>query len=59
MERTNKIGIKVVWQEGQETHSAKASGFSEDDVFLRFDLWDGRILRLSKSCVLKIEDVSA
>jgi hypothetical protein len=57
MERTNRTGIKVVWQEGQETHSAKASGFSEDNGFLRFDLWDGRTLRLSRGCVLKIEEV--
>jgi hypothetical protein len=57
MERTDRAGIKVVWQEGQETHSAKASGFAEESGFLRFDLIDGRVLRLSRGCVLKIEEL--
>jgi hypothetical protein len=56
MDGTGKTGLKVVWLEGHETHSAKASRFSEDDGFLKFDLWDGRTLRLSRSCVLKIEE---
>jgi len=50
--------VKVVWSEGIETHSAKAFNYADEDGFLRFDLFDGRVLRLSKACVLKIEELS-
>ena len=51
--------VKVVWSEGVETHSAKAFNYADEDGFLKFDLFDGRVLRLSKRCILKIEEVRA
>jgi len=49
--------VKVVWHEGGQARAVNAVlADGEEGGFLRFELADGRILRLNKASIVKIED---
>jgi hypothetical protein len=54
----HKPKVKIVWNEGNQVHSVLATQDGEEDGFLRFVLLSGKQIRLSKTCILKIEEVS-
>lgn len=48
--------VKVVWQEARTTRAVYGFPDGEEGGFLRFELADGRVLRLNKASIVKIED---
>ena len=50
--------VKIVWNEGTQAHAVVATPRAVvDPDFLEFILGDGRIIRLNKVSVIKIEEV--
>jgi len=50
--------VKIVWNEGNQAHAVVATPTTiTDPDFLQFILADGRIIRLNKISVIKIEEV--
>ena len=48
--------VKVVWQEGGNARAVRGEFIGEEDGFVKIGLADGRILRLNKASIVKIED---
>jgi len=52
--------LKVVWNEGGQAHAIVATPTENADAdFLQFILADGRVIRLQKSAIVKLEEVRA
>jgi len=51
--------VKVVWNEGDKAHAIVATPTeTADPDFLRFILSDGRVIRLQKAAIIKLEEMS-
>ena len=50
--------VKIVWNEGNEAHAIVATPLENTDPdFLQFILADGRMIRLNKDAIVKVEEV--
>jgi hypothetical protein len=50
--------FKVVWDEGDERHVEKGTLVSDEGGFVKIALWDGRLLFLNKTTIVKMLEVS-
>jgi hypothetical protein len=50
--------FKVVWDEGDERHVEKGTLVSDKDGFVQIALYDGRLLYLNKTAIVKMLELS-
>jgi hypothetical protein len=50
--------FKIVWDEGDERHIEKGTLVGDKDGFVQIALYDGRLLYLKKTAIVKMLEVS-